>query len=278
MSPAQVQLIHSWLSTEESAKVSRFTQASARDRGLMVRGYLRGILSLCSGFEGISCDRALVPGDWRFQYGDKGKPSLVPEQREKSGLEFNISHSGDWLLIAVIKDSMTAPGHIELGVDIERYRASTDIYPILNHYFTQDESDSLLALDEEGQRDRFFDLWALKESYIKAKGLGLALSLKTFSFGFTQVREGSLALYEDNTLIESLSLLSHLDLYIHDEGSSARQNEEGRTHLKIADDEWSVFLGRLDSEYRFAVTVGSRARYALDADKMELACLLARYQ
>ncbi|RTR32680.1 4'-phosphopantetheinyl transferase superfamily protein [Shewanella atlantica] len=276
MNFAQAQLIQSWLSEDESVKVSRYIQLNARDKGLMVRGYLRGILSICSGYkhDDSMADKVIAPNEWRFQYGEKGKPCLVAEQREMTGLEFNISHSGDWLVIAVSKDSAAVSEDIELGVDIERYRTSTNIYPILNHYFTQGESESLLALDEHEQRDRFFDLWALKESYIKAKGLGLALSLKSFSFGFTQVTSHELVLYEDNTPIETLSLLSDLELNFHKETSLTEPKQDAVS--KYASDEWSLFLGRLNSEYRFAVSIGSGANFGIEAHKMDLGSLLSR--
>ncbi|MEM8713713.1 MAG: 4'-phosphopantetheinyl transferase superfamily protein, partial [Planctomycetota bacterium] len=40
------------------------------------------------------------------------------------------------------------------------------------------------ALPQEARATRFFSIWALKESYIKARGLGLRLPLKEISFGF----------------------------------------------------------------------------------------------
>lgn len=278
MNFAQAQLIQSWLSEDELVKVSRYIQLTARDKGLMVRGYLRGILSICSGYkhDGPMADKGIAPNEWRFQYGEKGKPSLIAEQRDMTGLEFNISHSGDWLVIAVIKHSAAVSEDIELGVDIERYRTSTNIYPILNHYFTQDESESLLALDEHEQRERFFDLWALKESYIKAKGLGLALSLKSVSFGFGQATDHELALYEDNTLIETLSLMRNLNLNFHKEASLTESSTD--VVRQPASDEWSLFLGRLNSEYRFAVTVGFAGEFGIEAHKMDLGSLLAQYQ
>ncbi|UXM83599.1 4'-phosphopantetheinyl transferase superfamily protein [Shewanella seohaensis] len=155
------------------------------------------------------------PQDWCFEYGAKGKPSLNHEQFLSTGIEFNLSHSGDWLLIALAQDddkgenANTAQPRLGLGVDIERARASTHIYPILNHYFSAIETEGLLALEgEDAQRQRFFDLWALKESYIKATGLGLAQSLK--SFGFDLAPNSLLAV--DGGALQAVDSLTGLSL------------------------------------------------------------------
>ncbi|MFV0595696.1 4'-phosphopantetheinyl transferase family protein, partial [Shewanella sp.] len=181
------------LSENERAKVARYRAPKAQMNGLLVRAALRCVLSrgLSSrgGTSPCSSQRQIAPQDWCFEYGAKGKPSLNHEQFLSTGIEFNLSHSGHWLLIALAQDddkgetANTAQPRLGLGVDIERSRASTNIYPILNHYFSPIEAEGLLALEgEDAQRQRFFDLWALKESYIKATGLGLAQSLKSFAF------------------------------------------------------------------------------------------------
>lgn len=250
----QADSIRRWLPEDELTKVSRYIQLSARDKSLMVRGFLRGILSLVA-------KEAVSPADWRFEYGKQGKPKLVSEQQAQTGLLFNISHSGDWLLVAVMGE--TEHHHIsELGVDIERCRQRTNIYPILNHYFTHEESEALLALSDDKQRERFFDLWALKESYIKAKGLGLALSLKSFSFDFCAIKQQKLDLFEKGSRIDVLPLFENIQLKLHREES-----------VTLADT-WSVLFGKLNEEYRFAVSVDTNLRFGVYAQKMELTALL----
>lgn len=243
-----------WLSEDEEAKVARYKSPSARNNALQVRLALRAILSRHSDVE---------PAQWQFIYGAKGKPALSHDLCAQTGLHFNLSHSGQWLMIGVIEAAssqhnvnLTSERSVELtqstqsellpslcfGVDIERERSSTDIVPILNHYFTQAETDTLLQLPIELQRQRFFDLWAVKESYIKARGLGLALSLKSFAVDFSELNEG------------------HVQLQGMDEQSIALHQGVKLNFTDVADIAnsitWQTQLGRLDQQYRFAITLG----------------------
>ena len=205
----QTSLAQSWLSDDELAKVARYRDPKAQMKGLQVRAALRAVLSRYAD---------LSPHEWCFEYGAKGKPSLTAKLQQQTGLEFNLSHSGDWLLIGVTQFHGVESGLF--GVDIERSRPKTDIYPILNHYFSAQETAALLTLvDEASQRQRFFDLWALKESYIKATGLGLAQSLKSFAFElkpFEQLAAESLELScQDAVLRQACGVASMLNVYPH---------------------------------------------------------------
>jgi 4'-phosphopantetheinyl transferase len=185
---SQSQQLLKCLSEDEQAKVARY-QPKSRNNALIVRAGLRHVLSLHSALShGPSALHSrLSPEQWQFDYGKQGKPELTAAQYAQTGINFNLSHSGDWLLIAVLQ----APAHSKryaLGVDIERRRDSTNIHTILKRYFAEPEITDLLALDASKQRDRFFDLWALKESYIKACGKGLAMVLASFSFDVNAAR------------------------------------------------------------------------------------------
>lgn len=46
-----------------------------------------------------------------------------------------------------------------------------------------------MALPGQFRLERFYALWALKEAYIKARGLGLAIPLADFSFDFSAESE-----------------------------------------------------------------------------------------
>ena len=53
---------------------------------------------------------------------------------------------------------------------------------IAKRHFSSIESSALLALSAQDQRDRFFEYWTLKESFIKALGVGISFGLSRFSF------------------------------------------------------------------------------------------------
>ncbi|MGG4046143.1 MULTISPECIES: 4'-phosphopantetheinyl transferase family protein [Paenibacillus] len=96
-----------------------------------------------------------------------GKPYLEGQ----SGMHFNISHAGDWIVCAV--DSSP------IGIDVELIR--TIDMAIAHHYFSDAEQESLKAVPPENRLSYFFDLWTLKESYIKAIGKGLSEPLRFFT-------------------------------------------------------------------------------------------------
>ena len=81
------------LTTDEIAKVERYRMPSSQIQALYVRNYLRKVLSSYSD---------LMPEAWRFEYGAKGKPRLIEKQQIETGLNFNISHSKEHLLLSLI--------------------------------------------------------------------------------------------------------------------------------------------------------------------------------
>ena len=173
------------LSETEKQRVNRYKFENMRQQALFVRTRLRKTLSDYCVDSGLAL---IEPQEWQFEAGEYGKPKLVEAQFKQTGIHFNLSHSGEYLYIGVLHSEQEY-SDILLGVDIERERAKTDIHGILNRYFSETEIKELLALPAEKQRQRFFDLWALKESYIKATGKGLATRLDSFSFVFASNSE-----------------------------------------------------------------------------------------
>ncbi|SBS64817.1 4'-phosphopantetheinyl transferase family protein [Vibrio atlanticus] len=237
--PDNVSQLKKRLTADEIAKVERYRMPSSQIQALYVRNYLRKVLSSYSD---------LMPEAWRFEYGEKGKPRLIEKQQIETGLNFNISHSKEHLLIAVCQREGKS---LQLGVDIEHARSSTNIDSIMKHYFSDTELTDLLELSKEEQRERFFDLWALKESYIKATGKGLATSLRSFSFDFSNLTEQTLPLHASDfqpNLQDEIRLHGEISIY-SGVGLDVTEKTESSTG-------WQCCLGRLDEQYRFAVTLG----------------------
>ena len=110
------------------------------------------------------------PGrDVRIERRPQGKPVLAPESGE-TPLHFSVSHSGDWLAVAVASD-------YELGVDIERERTVRRSEALARRFFSPAEVDVLAALPEPARSRRFLRLWCRREALVKAMGTSLARSL-----------------------------------------------------------------------------------------------------
>ncbi len=102
-----------------------------------------------------------IPGEkQKYSTGKYGKPFLL----NYPDVYFSLSHSSGWGVVAV-SDS-------EVGVDIEEYRnfKLNDFKNILN------ENEMRYILDTNSSygtsADRFFQIWTMKEAYLKAMGTG----------------------------------------------------------------------------------------------------------
>lgn len=109
-----------------------------------------------------------------FHYNDYGKPGL----KDVKGFHFNLSHSGDWAVMAV--------SSTEVGIDIEQV-VPMDL-SVAEHFFSSFEKQQLNSRPEALQLDYFFQLWTLKESYLKMMGHGLSAALDSFSI---HIKEGN---------------------------------------------------------------------------------------
>ena len=88
---------------------------------------------------------------------------------------FNLSHTPGLAICAV-------GGQQALGIDVEDVTRKTETVDIADRFFSPSEVRALKALPTAEQSERFFAYWTLKESYIKACGMGLAIPLNHFSF------------------------------------------------------------------------------------------------
>lgn len=165
---ASLKFCNALLSPDEQQQAQRFYFDRHRRRFLVTRGAIRWVLSCY--YENIN------PADWRFAKNSYGKPYTVNPALPESP-EFNISHSGERIAIGVV-------GSTGIGIDIEAISRRREIIKIARRYFSSSEYGELCNLAPDEQLGRFFDLWTLKEAYIKACGKGLAIPLGQFGFSF----------------------------------------------------------------------------------------------
>ena len=148
------------LSLAERERAARFKFARDRKRYVISHGALRSILAMYLGVEVAAID---------FDSGPAGKPKLA-QNLAGSGVEFNLSHSGEVALIAVTRGE-------EIGIDVERIREDFAFKPIAQRFFTANEVAALEDLPVDLQREAFYKCWTSKEALLKAEGTGLSGSL-----------------------------------------------------------------------------------------------------
>jgi len=129
------------LSEDEVARANRFKFEEDRIRWTRARSSLRVILSRYANDD---------PSQLCFIYGEHGKPAL----HFCSHVEFNLSHAGDWALIAVTRE-------IPVGVDIERIRSHVDMVPLLRRLGETDLPETTQQL---------YQVWTRREAKSKAGG------------------------------------------------------------------------------------------------------------
>jgi 4'-phosphopantetheinyl transferase len=136
----------------ERERASRFHRREDAERYLFSHGALRLILA-----DYLARD----PFALRFGAHANGKPFL-----EDAGIEFNLSHSGALVLIAV-----TQGRHV--GVDVEQLRPMPDLESVAPRVCTPGELAILTGLAQPERERAFFAMWTRKEALAKATGEGL---------------------------------------------------------------------------------------------------------
>ena len=70
----------------------------------------------------------------------------------------------------------------DLGVDVETVARESAVHDLAGRYFAPSEAAYARAGEGPELVERFFAFWTLKEAYIKARGMGLALPLDGFAY------------------------------------------------------------------------------------------------
>lgn len=145
----------SLMTDDERARHRRYHFERDRDTFLATRALVRAVLSHYA---------EVAPPDWRFGAAEAGKPFAVG-----SDIAFNLTNTSGLVACAVA-------GGGAVGVDAERIDHRGDLDAVARRFFSPREAAATHDLE------RFFEIWTLKESYLKARGVGLGLPLDQFWF------------------------------------------------------------------------------------------------
>jgi 4'-phosphopantetheinyl transferase len=111
-------------------------------------------------------------------YDKYNRPSVI------DGIDFNISHSGKYVLCAIGKN-------VRIGVDIEQVKI-VDFSDYRNVMSDHEWREIFLS---QNPFETFFDYWVIKESVLKADGRGLSMELDTVLI------ENNTVIFENNKFL-----------------------------------------------------------------------------
>jgi 4'-phosphopantetheinyl transferase len=145
-----------WLSAEERQAAAALSRPAARLLRIVGYSARRAVLSLYLSQH---------PWAWQFFTGTHGRPELVPIPGVPC-VSTSVSHTEGMVVIGVTKAGL-------LGVDVERIDRRRRALEIARRCFDPEEVAALQALPVEMRHGFFAALWSLKESYLKARGVGI---------------------------------------------------------------------------------------------------------
>ena len=166
--PADADLIaqaHELLSGDERSRAARFFFDRDRHTYQVAHALVRTRLSAATG---------VAPTDWTFVTNKYGRPEVAGPVEHQS-LRFNLSHTRGLVACAL-------NWRRDVGVDVENLERIEGSLDVARRFFAASEVADLSRVAECDRRRTFFDYWTLKESYIKARGMGLSLPLRQFAF------------------------------------------------------------------------------------------------
>lgn len=159
ISEKNLNFICSLIDAQKRQVIEKFINKKDKVRSLVGEVLVRTIITQKLN---ISNDNIILR---KNQYG---KPYLTGYPDFK----FNISHSGN-LVVCAIDNKF-------IGIDIEEVR-NIEYEDIVKSFFSVSEFEYIIKQDINCQLNKFYEIWVLKESYIKCCGQGLLIPLKSFS-------------------------------------------------------------------------------------------------
>ncbi|XP_067145977.1 L-aminoadipate-semialdehyde dehydrogenase-phosphopantetheinyl transferase isoform X1 [Apteryx mantelli] len=167
-----------------------------------------------------------------LQRTSKGKPFLANNMSSTcSNYNFNVSHQGDYAVLA-------AEPELQVGIDIMKTSlpgssSIPNFFRIMKRQFTEAEWGVIKSMNNEWmQLDMFYRHWALKESFLKAIGVGIGFNLQRIEFNVSPLQLEIGKVYQETKLL-----------------------------LDGDEEEWTFEETRLDDNHHVAVALGKQEEY-----------------
>ncbi len=146
----------------ERERYIRFRHDADRQMFLIGRVMARAIVGNALG---------IAPHDWPWREGLRGRPEV---DQADCPVSFNLAHSAGLVVCAL---SRLGP----VGVDVE-HRFRTPLERALVDRCCADDEAADVDAHGDNWPDHFLKYWTLKESYLKAVGLGISVHLPDVHF------------------------------------------------------------------------------------------------
>jgi len=157
---------HHWLARledHERIRYAAYGTSAARREYLATRALARTALAHYSG-QPAEC--------LRFRTDHLGRPGMTSPSMP--GLFFSLARTRELAVGLFTFDQ-------DVGIDVELV-APIEAVEMARRFFSGEELSELSRLDEDARLSRFYELWTLREAYLKARGIGLSLPLDQLVF------------------------------------------------------------------------------------------------
>jgi 4'-phosphopantetheinyl transferase len=152
-----LQTLSSYLSLKEQEQAEKYAFPYLRRRYIISHGLLRILIEKYT---------SINPSDIEYTYNKYKKPFL----KQSPELYFNMSHSKEYV-------SYVFSYNVLVGIDIEFINSDIDINNLLSFIASPNEIIDFSMLDTQYKLLTFYKVWTMKESFLKALGIGLTYPL-----------------------------------------------------------------------------------------------------
>lgn len=209
-----------WLTCAEQSRLQGFATAHRKTQFLAGRWLLRQLLARTSGGAAWT--------DWPLSMDRHGAPSLLQARHH---FHLSLSHSGDWLAAAV--------ADTPIGIDIETTKPRKNLAQLSHLFFSAAECQEIKNLSEKEFLCYFYEVWTLKEAWLKYSSHGRETQPSIFGFKDIETHKnqknglGRSTRTETLTIAFALAAKSKLQRHFFD--------SESTSHLKTKDPVfWSI--------------------------------------